>query len=156
MTGASMQFQDGFRRVRRLLTTAMAGLLIVASVAGAFLLRFEYAVPKAELRHLWMGALLALVIKSVVFRLTGSDRGGWRYAGLHDVHQLLIANIVGSFFWSAAVVSWVGPTFPRSIYLLDFVLCLLATIGARVAVRSYYETGPLTGGKGAKKRILIY
>ena len=47
--------------------------------------------------------------------------------------------------WSASIVFTiatsilVGPHFPRSVYLIDFLLCFLATAGARFSVRLYHE-----------------
>ena len=48
----------------------------------------------------------------------------------------------------------VGRTFPRSIYLLDLLLCFLATAGTRFLVRFLWES---TRAKGSRsKRVLIY
>ena len=75
--------------------------IAAASVVGAFLLRFEYGIPAAERSHLWNGICLAVVVRVLVFRIAGCDRGGWRYAGVGDVYKLLLTNIVGSIIWCA-------------------------------------------------------
>ena len=122
----------------------------------AFLLRFEYVIPARELPRLWQGIALALAVKLAVFHIAGSDRAGWRYAGIPDVYNLLAANLAGSFLWSVAVLALIGTRFPRSVYAIDFVLCLLATVGVRLASRAWFERGARSVSRRERKRILIY
>jgi FlaA1/EpsC-like NDP-sugar epimerase len=64
--------------------------------------------------------------------------------------------VVASAGFAAVVLLGIGTAFPRSIYIIDFVLCFLMTAGARFAVRLYIEgirdRSSKTGGKG----LLIY
>ena len=143
-------------RFHRSVTIVVLAGAIAASVLVAFLLRFEYVIPARELPRLWQGIALALAVKLAVFHIAGSDRAGWRYAGIPDVYNLLAANLAGSFLWSVAVLALIGTRFPRSVYAIDFVLCLLATVGVRLASRAWFERGARSVSRRERKRILIY
>lgn len=143
-------------RFHRSVTIVVLAGAIAASVLVAFLLRFEYVIPARELPRLWQGMVLALAVKLAVFHIAGSDRAGWRYAGIPDVYNLLAANLAGSFLWSVAVLALIGTRFPRSVYAIDFVLCLLATVGVRLASRAWFERGARSVSRRERKRILIY
>src|SRR5580704_6461202 len=88
------------RYLHRSIMAMLLACAIVISLPAAFLLRFEFAIPRSELAHLWGGLYLALAIKLIVFHLFRSDRGGWRYTSLADLQVLLTANLVGSFAFS--------------------------------------------------------
>jgi FlaA1/EpsC-like NDP-sugar epimerase len=133
----------------------LLGLLTAVSVATAFLLRFEYTLPVSQRVFLWKGIVIAVVARLLFFRLTGVDRGGWRYSSLHDVYRLLLATAAGSALWPAAAV-FLLPGFPRSIYGIEFLLCFVATAGSRFLVRSYYESHGILRRKADSRRVLIY
>ncbi len=150
-----MRLPNFLREHSRTLSAILFAILAAASVSGAFLLRFEYEIPDAEVAHLWKGICLAVVARVLVFRIAGCDRGGWRYVGLPDIRKLFFANIAGSLVWAGLAIALLGPTFPRSVYGIELVLSFLATAGARMLVRSLFESG---GGmrSGDRKNILIY
>jgi FlaA1/EpsC-like NDP-sugar epimerase len=45
---------------------------------------------------------------------------------------------------------------PRSVYILDWLLCCLLTLGARLAVRLVYTSRRANGAEGGQTRTLIY
>src|SRR5690349_5937975 len=143
------------RQHSRTLSMLAFAALTAAAVTGAFLLRFEYGIPEAESEHLWKAICLAVVVRVLVYRVAGCDRA-WRYATLPDVYLLFVANLIGSVIWCGLAFAMMGPSFPRSIYGIDFVLSFLATGGARLLVRSYFESA--SGGRRSndRKNILIY
>jgi FlaA1/EpsC-like NDP-sugar epimerase len=143
-------------RHNRFFLSLVLGTLSACAVAAAFLLRFEYSIPRAETDHLWKAACLAAGVRILVFHFMGCDQGGWRFAGITDLYRLLAANVVGSIVWSSAAVLWIGPPFPRSIYAIDLVLCFLATAGAPLFVRSCHEGHSKAPRRRERKRILIY
>src|SRR5580765_3495310 len=134
-----MRIPNFMRDHSRGMYSILFALLAAASVAGAFLLRFEYGIPAAETEHLWKGVCFAVAARVIVFRIAGCDRGGWRFSGLPDAYKLLLANVIGSVVWSLAAAILLGPSFPRSVYGIELVLSFLATAGARVIVRSMFE-----------------
>ena len=101
------------------------------------------------------GLMIVIPIKMVAFLGGGLHRGWWRYAGLTDLVRIGIVNVVASGMSDIALFLSFGAAFPRSVYVIDFLLCFLLTSGSRFCVRFYNETLKselAADGKG----ILIY
>ena len=143
-------------RIRRFLIALAHGSVAALSVALAFLLRFDFALPKEEFAHLRTALLIAIAVKVVAFQATGLQKGWWRFAGLGDVYRLVLANTVASVAFSILTRLVVGPTFPRSIYVLDFLLCFLITCQMRFAGRIFREFRNGLQSRSNGKGILIY
>jgi FlaA1/EpsC-like NDP-sugar epimerase len=129
--------------------------VICGSVVMAFLLRFNFLIPRYEQRHLMVGVLIALFVKSLVFRFEGVDNGSWRYASLIDLQRLLRANLIASVLFTILTPFAAGRNFPRSVYVGDFLLCFLLTGGGRFGLRLYREAGMVPSTK-RQRRVLIY
>jgi FlaA1/EpsC-like NDP-sugar epimerase len=129
-------------------TFALAGL-------AAFLLRFDLGLPTAQLRNLACALPIWIVVKSVAFHFANLDRRGYRYVSISDANRLLIANLAGSIV-SYIAITIVPGNFPRSIYLIDFVLCTTGTVGLRVAVRLVRERMQNGDCSMPGKRAFIY
>jgi FlaA1/EpsC-like NDP-sugar epimerase len=125
------------------------------AIATAFLLRFEFAIPRRELPLLIGGVALAVPIKAVVFWVTGCQGLPWRYVAIGDLKRLFFGNVLASMAWGVAVLIAFGSAFPKSVYILDLLLCFLLKSGTRVAVRLYFES-IATELAPNRKRVLIY
>jgi FlaA1/EpsC-like NDP-sugar epimerase len=141
---------------RHLLISGYHLFTIAISMATAFLLRFDFAIPKGELQHLYMGVLLACPLKLAVFQMARLQKGWWRYVGITDLLRVLIANVLGSSALAIAILALLGPPFPRSIMFIDFLVCFLLTGGGRFAVRVYNEALVREVANGTSKGVLIY
>ncbi|MBZ5582299.1 MAG: polysaccharide biosynthesis protein [Acidobacteriia bacterium] len=131
--------------------------LAIFAVAGvlAFLLRFDISVPPQYWPHLLAALCVWVPVKVFVFHSLRLDRGWWRYVSIRDVARLAAANVAGSALGCLAL-PWFAPKgFPRSVYILDFLLCLGMTAGARMTVRLAFEFSR-SPNLGTKKRTLIY
>ena len=113
--------------------------VISLSLVAAYFVRFDFIFPRTEMQRLWMGIGIAIVAKMLIFYLAGIEHGWWRFSGLADLVKIFVANIVASAAFTIATSIVVGSRFPRSVYLIDFLLCFLATAGARFGVRLYHE-----------------
>lgn len=148
--------------VRRFLRRARAfdrlrHLAIVAvSLVAAFLLRFDFSIPPATVPLLTQVLWIALFTKIVVFHFAGFHHGWRRYAGMADLIQLFTGNVLASGLFGCAAFLRLGRAFPRSIYFLDFILCLFLTALAHFAVRLYGELMLRPRPKRPEKHILIY
>ena len=121
---------------------------------SAFLLRFDFSVPRNQYRHLACGLFFWVLAKVLCFTLFALDRGWWRYVSVYDIARLAVANLAGSSLASIAIL-WLGPSgFPRSVYVLDFLICLGLTAGTRVGVRLAFELSRLTHRRSAKRTII--
>lgn len=134
--------------VVNLICFAAAGLL-------AFLLRFDLSVPKQYQGYLLVGLAVWVPVKGITFACLRLDRGWWRYASVSDIVRVAYGNVVGSAVATVILLLVSPPGFPRSVYILDFVLCLGITAGARLVVRLAVEFSRVSGGS-IKKRTLIY
>lgn len=116
-----------------------AGLLAAAYVL-AFMVRFDFRVPEAYARTLWLSLPGALAVKLVVFTMFRLHQGWWRYAGLRDLETLVKASAIAAV--GAMTINYMAlemRTVPRSIYLLDPLLSVILVGGMRLAVRMFRE-----------------
>ena len=145
----------GLNRHTRLGTRAVQ--LAIFAFAGilAFLLRFDFSVPPQFRPYLLAGICVWVSVKIVVFHFLELDRGWWRYASIHDLFRLATANLIASALGCLDLLLFAPRGMPRSVYFLDFVLCLGMTAGARLAVRLVFEFSRLRN-PGIAKRTLIY
>jgi FlaA1/EpsC-like NDP-sugar epimerase len=132
--------------------------ILIFAFAGvcAFLLRFDFILPPAFLRHLLCAVPIWIVVKSAIFQFSNLNRRGLRYVSIIDARRLLIGNLAGSVVSYLAIVCIAPAGFPRSIYLIDFVLSLLGTAGFRVSVRMLREATRDGAGNTQEKRTFIY
>jgi FlaA1/EpsC-like NDP-sugar epimerase len=139
---------------RWLVRFVQLAIFLFAGVS-AFLLRFDFAIPGPSKRHLLSALLIWAVVKVGVFHLFSLDRGWWRYTSVPDLLRLITGNTVASTAASAAILLLAAPGFPRSIYILDFLLCVSMTAGIRLGVRVNFEISR-SHGFAPGKRTLIF
>ena len=144
--------------VKRRVLVWMAHIAIfVLSGVGAFLLRFDLNVPSRFRLYLMLALPVWIVVKVCVFFTAKLYRGLWLYVSLDDLARLGIANVSASLL-SCVIISYTLPSgFPRSIYLLDLMICFLGTSGMRLMVRITKEATSNGQGRGEfDKRTFIY
>jgi FlaA1/EpsC-like NDP-sugar epimerase len=131
--------------------------VIVLSLSAGYMLRFDLVIPRDEMHHLKIAIGIALIAKMTVFYFLGTDRGWWRFVGIDDVLRIFAANIAASTLFTLVTAVAVGRNFPRSIYVIDFLLCFLASCAARFSVRLYHEKVlPEISARNRAKGLLIY
>ncbi|HLJ50414.1 MAG TPA: nucleoside-diphosphate sugar epimerase/dehydratase [Bryobacteraceae bacterium] len=142
--------------LRRPIVLATYLLIAAASVIGAYLLRFEFSIPHQEYRVFLIGLAVFVPVKVVVFYVLGVHRSWWRMVSILDLLRLIVANSTASFFAGLGIVLLVGSAFPRSIYIMDGILCFLMTAALQFCRRVYAEALAAVRYAGPRKRILIY
>jgi len=139
---------------RPIIWVVQSGIFAV-SVITAFLLRFDLSIPSREMLHLKYALTIWVVVKVIVFRLAKLDRSWWRFLSLADLPRLAAVNLLGSLVGSLAIL-WLAPSgFPRTIYILDLLVCLLLTVAVRLAAKTFFQVSKLHASVDAK-RTLIY
>lgn len=123
-----------------LMLVGESGLFAMALVV-AFLLRFEFDIPADFFRQMVKLLPAAVGFKLAFFWASGLYRGMWRYTGLSDLWK--IGRAV--FMAEVALIIYVAFTshfqgHPRSVFILDPLLAFVFACGARVLIRSLYET----------------
>ena len=136
-------------RHRRAASAAFHALVVAAALATAFLLRFEFTLDAGYSRMLALALPLAVALKLAVFRGFGLRDLPWRYIGIEGITRMAAANAAASLV-AAPLLRWqLGSGFPRSIHLLDFLLCLAFMTGTRLAVRLKLERAAACARGGA-------
>jgi FlaA1/EpsC-like NDP-sugar epimerase len=130
--------------------------VFVLCIIAAFLLRFEFAIPNSLLKHLYWALLVWVPVKLIVFRLLNLDRGWWRFLSIHDLGRLVYGNLLGSALGAVVILSIAPSGFPRSLYILDLLLCFLATAGERAFVRILLDSLGRGADSALGMRIFIY
>jgi len=141
---------------RRVLVALADSIVVMSSLVTAFYLRFDFDPPSSELALLSHALWIAVSVKALVFLMSGIDKCSWRYVGLTDLLRLLWTNLVASTCFTAGALLSVGPPFAKSVYLIDFMICFLATAASRFAVRLYVEVLPAQLSRPRGKGVLIY
>src|SRR5258708_4723921 len=125
------------------------------SVAAAFLLRFDVGIPAGVMPILKQALLIAIVVKLPIFDWVGFYRGLPRFVSIPDLYLVFLGNVAGSVLFAAVSMVWVGPVMPRSVLIIDAVLCFVATALLRFSVRIYNDAFREHSGQ-ERTGILIY
>lgn len=125
---------------RTLSVLALKSGLICLAFICAYALRFDFYIPEVYWSTIFSLMVPLLVIKLTIFRFMGMSTGWWRYVSLSDALTIFNANVVAS----AVFVLYVTFVFrldnvPRSVLILDGVLCFLFACGIRLLTRAYRE-----------------
>ena len=144
---------SGLRQYRRGIGETIHAVLAAVALAAAFLLRFEFALAPPY-RHMLLVALPVLAgVKLVVFRGFGLRDLAWRYLGFADLVRLAAANLAAAAAATVALRVAIGSAFPRSIHVLDAMLCLSLMVAARGVFRWIIEASQ---PRRAGRTIVIY
>jgi FlaA1/EpsC-like NDP-sugar epimerase len=144
-----------FQRRHLLLLPLLSAVLL--SYVGAFLLRFDFAVPSSVETSFRLGLCIFLPVKGIVYWFFRLHANRWRLAGLFDLNRIAIANVTASAAACVVTFAVAGPAFPRSVYIIDAALCFLATAGIQFGIRVFWEVlVPNAKERGNSKAILIY
>jgi len=146
-----------FAGIRQTVFGVSHAVVFAAALTAAFLLRFEFSLPDEEWRHLSIGVALAVPLKLMVWWAGGGfAKGSWRFAGMADMHRVVLSNFAASSAFAITARMTAGAEFPRSIYLIDLLISLLATGGLRLAGRIAIELRSTIRPLSARKSVLIY
>lgn len=156
MTSKIRKFIDGLKTIHRPAVWVGQTVVFALSGIGAFLLRFDFGLPPNYAGHLAYALTIWVGVKIVIFRVAKLDRGWWRYVSVTDLLRLVIGNFAASALSCILILCVAPPGFPRSIYLLDLMICFLGTAGLRVIVRMMAEATANGRGGIAERNALIY
>lgn len=138
---------------RRFVSEAMQMALAAGALAGAFLLRFEFTLDPLYAHMLARSLPLLLAVKFSVFRAFGLRDLAWRYLGFEDLARIALANMVSSAAATVVLRLAIGPAFPRSVHILDLLLCLTLMVASRGTARAMFEA---PRSRKPSRRIFIY
>jgi FlaA1/EpsC-like NDP-sugar epimerase len=126
------------------------------SLIAAILLRFDFSVPGGWSAALKEALLIAAITKMPVFEWAGFYRGMRRFASTPDLYAVFLGNVAGSTLFAAAAIPWFGLAMPRSILVIDFLICFVATALVRFSARIRYEAFTRDSSGNERTGVLIY
>ncbi|MGE4554481.1 MAG: polysaccharide biosynthesis protein [Desulfovibrionaceae bacterium] len=131
-------------------------VIFTAALLGAYLLRFDLALPEAY-RAQVLGMLCWVVpVKLALFFGFGMYKGMWRYTSLPDFYRLQAVTLLQSVLIAGGY--WVETGFagyPRSVFVLDWVYTLFGRVGLRVDIRSFSALRSGTDAAEPARRALM-
>ena len=141
-------------RFHRVLEMLLQVSVFPVATLLAFLLRFELSIPAQHVRQLFYGVVAFGLAKILVFAVMGLHKSWWRYLSSYDVVRLAAGNAAGTALGGVFLLALVPTGFPRSIIILDFILCFGLTVSMRLAARLAREMMAARGQD--KARAVIY
>lgn len=134
--------------------------LIVASHLGvfglsyvtAFALRFDFALPPDQLRLMLLTLPIVVGLRAAAFGVFRLYEGLWRYVSVRDVVEMGKAVTVSSALFTLGALFLGFRGLPRSVLLMDWVLCVGVSGGLRIAARALLERRPSLAGDVAEPR----
>lgn len=130
--------------------------LAMFSYMLGFYLRFDFSIPPERLVVFYKTLPLLLVIKVLFlyyFKLFG---GLWKYAGIDDMWRILKASSLATIVFILGVVFTYGlKGYPRSVFIIDWLLFTLSIAGVRFLNRLLRERLKVKLSSGKRRRTLI-
>ncbi|MGC4079581.1 MAG: aminotransferase class I/II-fold pyridoxal phosphate-dependent enzyme [Rubrivivax sp.] len=152
------RMRDVVVRYRRAFVVAVHLALWTLAYLCAFLLRFEFDIPRGYFRDAPLMLVTLLVFRTAVHWRFGLFHGLWRYSGMKDLLDLVKAVSLSTVLFVVALVFIVHDAFPRTVILLDWLLSIMFVGGLRFSIRTVREVAvqnaPPKSGE-TKKRILV-
>jgi FlaA1/EpsC-like NDP-sugar epimerase len=137
-------------------TVIYAVYMMIFTLAGiaAFWLRFDCSIPSSRWRNLLFALPVWIIFKMAAARLFRLDRISWRHASMPEAIRVGWATASASFA-GMVVLYMLGPSgFPRSIYLLDFLLSFLFWCTALLSIRAFKEITSCSASAVGSKALI--
>ena len=135
------------------------GFLVGLAYYLAYYLRFDGQIPPEFLSAWQTTVSIVVIIKLIFLYLLDLYRGMWRYTGIHDMLNLLKANLLASaIIISIILILHHFQGFSRGVFAIDAMLSILFLSGFRLSIRLYYTRFNNTNFKSPQsrtKKILI-
>ena len=114
-------------------------LLVFASFALAWFLRFDFSLPYRAM--FFYAALVLVITRLLAFARFNLLHGWWQYTGVNDAGNVAKVIAIGTFvFWGIMQVVPFGAGFPRSVFLLEAILSGVSLGGVRLLSRALAES----------------
>ncbi|MDG5467677.1 nucleoside-diphosphate sugar epimerase/dehydratase [Deltaproteobacteria bacterium IMCC39524] len=133
-------------------------VIVAGSFFSAFQLRFDFNIPPEAYQRFYHLLPAVIVIKLVVLWKFDAFRGWWRYVSMPDLVKIFQANVLASLVLLLyAFITYRATNIPRTVVLLDWLICFTFSGGIRFLVRAFRENyfRPQTRDHVSGKRILI-
>ena len=119
----------------------------------AFLIRFELKILPEYLNLFLYYLPILLIIRVIFYVQAGLYKDIWSYSSVNDLLKIIKSVTLGSVTFFIAIRYLIGNTsYPLSIYIIDWLLCIIISSGSRLFIRILNE---YTHKQYKGKKILI-
>ena len=133
-------YKNIFPKFRRISVALIHLLIIVTAYVLSFYLRFDLIIPKQYVNLIFKTLPGLIIIKMVIFYYFKIFSGLWKYVNMDDLWRIIRANIAASSGVILYIVFLHGLVgFPRSIFVIDFGVCIFLVSGIRFITRGFRE-----------------
>ncbi len=120
-------------------------LVVFFSYYFSYFLRFEGVISPKEVDNLLKSVIWIVPVKLGCFFFFNLYSGMWRYTSIREMLDLMRACLTSSAIIIAVLlITDRFEGFPRSIFIIDFLLTLLLVGGLRITIRLYLASDPTT------------
>ena len=120
-------------------------LVVFFSYYFSYFLRFEGVISPKELDNILKSIIWIVPVKLGCFFFFNLYSGMWRYTGIREMLDLVKACLTSSaVILTVLLITVRFEGFPRSIFIIDFLLTLLLVGGIRISIRLYLANDPTT------------
>ena len=129
----------------------------VLSTFLAFELRFDGALPAQYFYPMGVALCIWAAAKSAAFIVGAVSQGSWRHTSIFDAVRIVLANSAGSLLGGLVIFHLIGSWgIPRSVYILDWLISCLLTLGGRLAARVVATAISTSSVEGERANTIIY
>jgi FlaA1/EpsC-like NDP-sugar epimerase len=129
-------------------------MLIFLSYLIAYFLRFEWQIPQHESLTFFKSVGFILLIRIITFYAFGIYKNLWKYVGLKDLVTVIMACTISTIV-IIAVLYLIGiVSHSRSIFFIDWILCISLIGGSRLSFRLFSENSK-TDSKYRRNILII-
>ncbi|MEO8149018.1 MAG: nucleoside-diphosphate sugar epimerase/dehydratase [Bacteroidia bacterium] len=146
------------RNIPRWIIFSIDIVICLCSLMVAYLLRFNFAIPQAEISTFYFVFPSVLITRIISFLVFKTYSGIIRYTSTRDSLRILITLASGTVFLGFS--NFVSYQFtekyvvPFSILIIDFFVAVFAMVAGRLAVKVAYNE--ITNPSSEKSNVIIY
>jgi FlaA1/EpsC-like NDP-sugar epimerase len=122
---------------RRLVVVSVHVSLVIACNYLAFLLLLQGTFPPVYWRIFCQVLPWVVAIRMTVFALMNVNQGLWRYTGIWDLRNIVLADVLSSVVLFPVVRFGLHIRYPTSVYIIDTLLLICSMSGIRLVRRLY-------------------
>lgn len=139
---------------RRLTLVFFDICIVIFSLYFSFILRFDGKVPEQHIEQFKDTYIFVIIITVICFFALNLYGRIWKYASINE----LISIVLATAFSSLAVLGYtfmIQNTYPRSIYLLYWLLLTACAGGFRFIIRAFKDVAPAFKKVNGSKNVMI-
>src|SRR4030067_1737856 len=147
---------DFLRRHRGIIKFFLHLLIFAGAYPLAYLIRFEFFIPPEYVQVIRETILYLLIAKALGFLVFGLFQGLWRFVSIRDILPIAGGCTAGAAIFAGINLLFMNNvTVPRSVYLLDWGITLLAVLAARYFIRMGREAFGRSRGEFTRSVLIV-